>query len=208
MSDTIIEPHVQFSDGATEKLSEIIENHANPVAGLRLQISGRKEGRFQHLLSLVEDGAEREGDLAVESSGIRVYVEPIDASYLDGLEIDFYKDEDGHEGLEFKNPNPIWRDPREFQLQDLFDQQINPQIAGHGGVLSLMGVHGRTAYVQFGGGCVGCGMLSVTLKQGVEKTVREHLPDIEEIVDVTDHDSGKNPYYKPAPAGGHVHGGH
>ena len=208
MSDTIIEPHVQFSDGATEKLSEIIENHANPVAGLRLQISGRKEGRFQHLLSLVEDGAEREGDLAVESSGIRVYVEPIDASYLDGLEIDFYKDEDGHEGLEFKNPNPIWRDPREFQLQDLFDQQINPQIAGHGGVLSLMGVHGRTAYVQFGGGCVGCGMLSVTLKQGVEKTVREHLPDIEEIVDVTDHDSGKNPYYKPAPAGGHGHGGH
>ena len=60
MSDATAEPQVSLTDSAVEKLSDIIEHHANPVAGLRLQISGRKDGRFQHLLSLVEDGAEQE----------------------------------------------------------------------------------------------------------------------------------------------------
>lgn len=206
MSTTTAEPRVTFTEPAAEKLSDIIGNHPNPVAGLKLQISSRREGRFQHLLSLVEDGAQRDEDIAVESSGIRVFVEARDADYLDGLEIGFYDDGDGNQGLEFKNPNPIWRDPREFQLQELFDTQINPQIAGHGGGISLIGVRDATAYVQFGGGCVGCGMLSVTLKQGVETAVRETVQGIEEIVDITDHQSGKNPYYQPAPEhGGHGH---
>ena len=198
MSDTTTEPHVSFTDAAAEKLSDIIGNHANPVAGLRLQISGRKDGRFQHLLSLVEDGAQQEQDVVVESADIRLYMEPRDAAYLDGLEIGFYDDGNGNQGLEFKNPNPLWLDPREFQLQDLFDHQINPQIASHGGMISLIGVRDKTAFVQFGGGCVGCGMLSVTLKQGVEVAVRDQIPDIDEIVDITDHNQGENPYYQPA----------
>ena len=198
MSDTTSEPRVILTDPAAEKLSDIIEQHSNPVAGLRLQISGREDGKFQHLLSLVEDGAEQAGDLAVESGGIRVYVEPRDVVYLDNLEIDFFDDGEGNQGLEFKNPNPIWHDPREFQLQDLFDAQINPQIAAHGGMISLIGVKDKKAFVQFGGGCVGCGMLSVTLKQGVEVAVKEQVPDIEEIVDITDHNQGENPYYQPA----------
>ncbi len=198
MAETTTDPRVIFTDAAAEKLSDIIGNHANPVAGLRLQIQGRKDGRFQHLLSLVEDGAQQENDIALESADIRVYVEPRDVAYLDGLEIDFYDDGAGNQGLEFKNPNPLWQDPREFQLQDLFDTQINPQIAAHGGMISLIGVREKTAFVQFGGGCVGCGMLSVTLKQGVEVAVKDQIPDIEEIVDITDHNQGENPYYQPA----------
>ena len=198
MSDTANEPRVVLTDPAVEKLSDIMEQHANPVAGLRLQISGRKDGRFQHLLSLVEDGAQQEGDVPVEAGGIRVYVESRDASYLNDLEIDFFDDGEGNQGLEFRNPNPLWRDPREFQLQDLFDQQINPQIASHGGMISLISVQGRTAYVEFGGGCVGCGMLDVTLKQGVEVAVKDQIPEIDDIVDITDHNQGENPYYKPA----------
>ena len=198
MSDATAEPQVSLTDSAAEKLSDIIEHHANPVAGLRLQISGRKDGRFQHLLSLVEDGAEQEQDVAVEASGIRLYVEARDTAYLNGVEIDFFDDGEGNQGLEFHNPNPLWNDPREFQLQDLFDQQINPQIAAHGGMISLIGVQGKKAFVEFGGGCVGCGMLSVTLKQGVEVAVKDQIPDIEEIVDITDHDQGENPYYQPA----------
>ena len=198
MADATTDLRVNFTDSAAEKLSDIIENHANPVAGLRLQISGRKDGRFQHLLSLVEDGAQQEGDVPVEAGGIRVYVESRDASYLNDLEIDFFDDGEGNQGLEFRNPNPLWRDPREFQLQDLFDQQINPQIASHGGMISLISVQGRTAYVEFGGGCVGCGMLDVTLKQGVEVAVKDQIPEIDDIVDITDHDQGENPYYQPA----------
>ena len=136
--------------------------------------------------------------MPVEAGGIRVYVESRDASYLNDLEIDFFDDGEGNQGLEFRNPNPLWRDPREFQLQDLFDQQINPQIASHGGMISLISVQGRTAYVEFGGGCVGCGMLDVTLKQGVEVAVKDQIPEIDDIVDITDHNQGENPYYKPA----------
>ena len=198
MNEPSTDPRVTFTDAAAEKLSEVIEQHANPVAGLRLQISGRQDGRLQHVLSLVEDGAEQEADLAVEAAGIRVYVEPRDTAYLDGIEIDFTDDGEGHQALEFHNPNPLWRDAREFALQDLFDSQINPQIAAHGGMISLIGVQGRTAFVEFGGGCVGCGMLSVTLKQGVEVAVKDQVPEIDEIVDITDHNSGENPYYQPA----------
>jgi Fe/S biogenesis protein NfuA len=198
MNETTTDPRLTFTDAAAEKLSDIIGNHANPVAGLRLQISGRQDGRLQHLLSLVEDGAQQEGDIVVESADIRVYLEPRDAAYLDGLEIGFQDDGAGNQALEFTNPNPIWHDPREFQLQDLFDTQINPQIAAHGGMISLIGVREKTAFVQFGGGCVGCGMLSVTLKQGVEVAVKDQIPDIDEIVDITDHNQGENPYYQPA----------
>ena len=197
MSESTTEPRVNLTDPAADKLSDIIERHANPVAGLRLQIAGRKEGQFQHLLSLVEDGAQQEDDLEVEAAGIRVYVEARDAAYLDGVEIDFYDDGAGNQGLEFRNPNPLWRDPLEFRLQELFDDQINPQIAAHGGMISLIGVRGATAFVEFGGGCVGCGMLGVTLKQGVEVAVRDQIPEIDEIVDITDHNSGENPFYKP-----------
>ena len=206
---TSAEPRVHLTDAAAEKLSEIIEQHPNPVAGLRLEITGRQEGRFHHLLSLVEDGAQKDGDLPVEADGIRVYLDPRSLSYLDGVEIDFYQDAEGRQGLEFTNPNPIWRDPREFQLQDLFDHHITPQIGGHGGRISLIGVEGRRAYVEFGGGCVGCGMLNATLKNGVEAAVLGQVPDIDELIDITDHAQGTNPYYRPeSPGHGHAHGGH
>jgi Fe/S biogenesis protein NfuA len=197
--DEVALPTIRFTDEAFAKLSEVLDNHANPVAGLKLQIAERHEGQFRHLLSLVEEGAQDAADIPVETAdGITIFVPSHDLKYLEGLEIHYFDDGAGNAGLEFKNPNPIWHDPREFQLQELFDQHINPQIAAHGGVLSLLGVRERTAYVQFGGGCVGCGMINVTLKQGVEVAVKEMIPDIDEIVDITDHASGENPFYTPA----------
>ena len=101
-------------------------------------------------------------------------------------------------GLEFDNPNPVWSDPLALQIQRIFDEQINPQIAAHGGYVQLLDVQGSRAYIEMGGGCQGCGMASVTLKQGVEVAVKEQIPEIEELVDVTDHASGDNPYYQPS----------
>ncbi len=191
------EPHVRFTDEAYEKLSEIISTHANPVAGLRLQITSREGGEFHHLLSLVEDGAQAEGDVKIESGDIAVFTDQRSAPYLDNVEVHYFEEGD-ERGLEFRNPNPLWTDPREFQIQDLFDQFINPQISAHGGRIELIAVEGRSAYVEFSGGCVGCGMIDVTLKQGVEVAVKENVPDIDEIIDATDHASGTNPYYQPS----------
>ncbi len=198
MADEAKPPVISFTDQASLKLHEVISNHPNPVAGLRLQILGRTDEGFQHVLSLVEEGAELDDDIVVEASDLRVFVETRNTRYLDGIEVDFEDKGPDESGLEFTNPNPQWFDEREAQIHTLFEQQINPQIASHGGMISLLEVRGRTAYVEFGGGCVGCGMLDVTLKQGVEVAVKQQVEDIDEIVDTTDHASGNNPYYKPA----------
>jgi Fe/S biogenesis protein NfuA len=193
------QPEVRFTDAAVDKLADVIGNHPNPVAGLRLQILGRSDGEFQHILSLVEDGAQVEDDITVETpDGIRVYVERRNAKYLNGVEVNYANKGPDRSGLEFVNPNPLWYDEKEEAVQRIFDEQINPAIAAHGGVVSLIAIEGDTAYVEFGGGCQGCGMVNVTLKQGVEVAVREQVPGIEHVLDSTDHDSGTNPYYQPA----------
>jgi Fe/S biogenesis protein NfuA len=84
------------------------------------------------------------------------------------------------------------------QLIQVLEQQINPAIAAHGGSAELVGVEDDTAYLRLGGGCVGCGMVSVTLRQGIEVAIRDAVPVITRVIDVTDHASGTNPYYEPA----------
>jgi Fe/S biogenesis protein NfuA len=84
------------------------------------------------------------------------------------------------------------------RLMQVLDQQINPAIASHGGSAELVAVEDDTAYLRLGGGCVGCGMVSVTLRQGIEVALREAVPLITRVIDVTDHASGANPYYEPA----------
>ncbi len=81
------------------------------------------------------------------------------------------------------------------RVKDVIDTLINPGVAGHGGFVRLLGVEKDTAFVQLGGGCHGCGMATFTLKQGVEKTILQHVPEIKHVEDATDHSSGVNPYY-------------
>ena len=80
------------------------------------------------------------------------------------------------------------------KIQDLLDTAINPAVAGHGGVVSLVDVRDKMVYLQMGGGCQGCGMADVTLKQGIETMIREELPEVADIIDVTDHAAGESPY--------------
>jgi Fe-S cluster biogenesis protein NfuA len=84
------------------------------------------------------------------------------------------------------------------RVQQVLDTVINPAVAMHGGVVSLLDVSDNTVFLEFGGGCQGCGMVSVTLKYGVERTIRDEVPEVGEILDTTDHASGRNPYYAPS----------
>ncbi len=83
------------------------------------------------------------------------------------------------------------------KVQALIDTAIAPAVASHGGNVILLDVKGNNVYLEFGGGCQGCGMAHVTLKHGVERLIREHIPDVGQILDTTDHAGGKNPYYAP-----------
>jgi Fe/S biogenesis protein NfuA len=83
------------------------------------------------------------------------------------------------------------------RVQELIDSTINPAVAGHGGFVQLVDVKDKKVYIQMGGGCQGCGAADVTLKAGIERLIKEELPEIEEVLDSTDHASGTNPYYTP-----------
>lgn len=80
----------------------------------------------------------------------------------------------------------------------VLENEVNPSIAAHGGHAELVAIEGAIAYLRLGGGCVGCGMATVTLSQGIEVAITEAVTEIEAIIDVTDHASGRNPYFEPA----------
>jgi Fe/S biogenesis protein NfuA len=84
------------------------------------------------------------------------------------------------------------------KVQALIDNMINPAVAGHGGFVDLIDVKDNKVYLQMGGGCQGCGAADVTLKSGIERLIKEELPEVEEVLDTTDHASGSNPYYAPS----------
>ena len=83
-------------------------------------------------------------------------------------------------------------------VQRVIDDEINPSVAGHGGVVRLIDVVDNVVYIQMGGGCQGCGQADVTLKYGIETAIRGAVAGVGEILDVTDHASGRNPYYTPS----------
>ena len=81
------------------------------------------------------------------------------------------------------------------RVQELIDTMINPAVAGHGGYVELIDVQDSRVYLQMGGGCQGCGAADITLKSGIERLIKEELPEVTEVLDTTDHSSGTNPYY-------------
>jgi Fe/S biogenesis protein NfuA len=83
------------------------------------------------------------------------------------------------------------------RVQELIDSTINPAVAGHGGFVQLIDVKDNKVYLAMGGGCQGCGAADITLKAGIERLIKEELPEVEEVLDTTDHGAGENPYYTP-----------
>nr|HMQ23110.1 NifU family protein [Planctomycetota bacterium] len=84
------------------------------------------------------------------------------------------------------------------KAERILDAEINPQIAAHGGYVTVVDVQGKDIYVRMGGGCQGCGSAAATMSQGVERMIRDALPEVERIIDATDHQAGTSPYYAPA----------
>lgn len=169
--------------------------------GLLIEITGLRQGQFAYELAFipVEDGTaeqtiERHGDLAV-------IMPQKDLENLSGSTLSI-----GEQGLSMDNPNtpsPTMSAPKgnldgplADQVAQVLAEAVNPAIASHGGRAELVSVDGTIAYLKLGGGCQGCGMAQVTLKQGIERILMESIPELTDIVDVTDHASGTDPYYQ------------
>ncbi|MBI2264445.1 MAG: NifU family protein [Armatimonadetes bacterium] len=83
------------------------------------------------------------------------------------------------------------------RVQSILEERINPAVASHGGHVELLDVKKNSVYIELRGGCQGCGMAHMTLKQGIERASRDAIPEVGEILDTTDHAAGRNPYYAP-----------
>lgn len=187
-----------ITDTARQQIVSIMEGQGRQGDGLRMGIVGRSSSGFRYNMSLVEEGQEAAEDVVVDSGDFKVFIDPQSAPNLEGVTIDYI--DNGMQGSGFKidNPNPIWTDAKSLKIQELIDGQINPGLASHGGHVELLEFKDGVVYVQLGGGCQGCGMVDVTLRQGIEAMLREVMPEITQVVDTTDHAAGNNPYYQPA----------
>ena len=161
---------------------------------LRMQILGRGPGGFRYSVRFTPPDEIQPEDEVLDFDGFQVLIDPLTLPDISGSTLDF-KEDTFQRGFLIENPNPVWRDSTAQAIQDLLDSKINPGVASHGGFVSLVDFKDKTAYIAFGGGCQGCGMIDVTLKQGVEVMIKEAIPQVKEIVDTTDHSRGTNPYF-------------
>jgi Fe/S biogenesis protein NfuA len=200
---------VTLTPHAAEKVREFRAGVDDAGAqAMWVRITGVHRGEFTYDLALRPLDAAGPEDEVEQLDGLAVVVPGSDAENLRGATID-WSDDLMRGGLTVANPNrpqvvtaagdggELSGDV-EARVAQVIDRRINPAIASHGGQAMLDHVENDIAYVRLGGGCQGCGMATVTLDQGIESAILESVPEIRQVVDVTDHAAGASPYYQPA----------
>jgi Fe/S biogenesis protein NfuA len=176
---------------------------------LWVEVTGSRAGAYTYDIYFQSLTDTTPGDVATEEGGLSVVVPESSAARLAGARLDF--SEEGEGGLVILNPNTPPR-PEAFagraqgdlsgelaqRVLRVLDEDVNPSIAMHGGRADLVAVEEGSVYVRLSGGCQGCGLAKVTLTQGIEVALRDAVPEIVSVIDVTDHASGTNPFYEPA----------
>ena len=191
---------IQLTDKAREMFVQFLEDQKDEGSAIRLAAEGHGPRGINYQLDLVDEDEETAEHIVLDFDDFKILVHPPSAEILNGVTIDFVR-RGLESGFHFENPNSQWKDPVARAVQDILDTQINPGIASHGGIVTLLDVRGSTAFVSLGGGCQGCGMADVTLKQGIEVAIKKGVPEIEEVFDTTDHAAGENPYFQPSKDG-------
>ena len=195
---------LEITPQALDKIRELIaqssEQNEKLVKGLRVGAEAQSPLKVDFRLAFIGDGQENADDEVIEFSGFEVYVDPESLPYVEDASIDFV---DGLMGSGFKVERkhktvPTASGPVVERIQQVLEEQINPAVASHGGSVALIDVKENVVYVELGGGCQGCGMANVTLKQGIEVAIKEAVPEITAVLDVTEHADGTNPYYQPS----------
>jgi Fe/S biogenesis protein NfuA len=191
---------VSVTEAAKKKFTEVIATEKKEGYGLRMIVRGGGTPSPEFALNFVGPDEIRDDDTEVDIGEFKVYMDAESARWLEGASVDFVEtlDESGFK-VDAPNAGPTRpTGPLAESVGKVLEEEINPAIASHGGMISLVAIEDGTAYLRFGGGCQGCGMVDVTLKQGVEKVLFEKVPEITKVMDVTDHAAGTNPYYQPA----------
>lgn len=171
---------------------------------LGLRIAGVGANGFIYETAFLRSDDVGEDDHIEEHGDLPVAIPADSLDSLRGAVLDLAGDPESP-GLVLRNPNPATPPITEGEVelegstaervQQLIELYINPAIAAHGGFVTLAEIDGDRALVELGGGCQGCGLAAMTLRQGIESSIKHHVPEIVEVVDVTDHSMGENPFF-------------
>jgi Fe/S biogenesis protein NfuA len=192
-------PNVEFTNLAKDTVLRFMEMQGSESLAVRIQVASPSPLDPRYEFTIIEPDEKSPEDMVFDGYGFELVMEPESAKLLDGAQVDWIETLT-ESGFKVQNPNlaPIGSKPLEGPLADrvrqVLDQIVNPGVAQHGGHVTLVEVRDNIVYLQMGGGCQGCGMASVTLSQGIDGILREHVPEIEGIEDVTNHGDGQNPY--------------
>ena len=191
---------IEITPTAQDYFSKLIAQQDEDGLGLRIAVSHPGTPGAACDLQFCPQGQNMPDDHVREFEGFKLYVADASVKWLDKAEIDFEEDPTGGQ-LTIKAPGITGDEPNKVaSLEDrvswLLQTEINPSLAAHGGRVGLVEItEAKEVVLQFGGGCQGCGMADVTMKQGIEQSLKRHIPEITAVMDVTDHTSGTNPYY-------------
>jgi len=191
---------IEITETAQTYFQRLIEQQDDDELALRISVNHAGTPGASCDLQFCPRGQSMPDDHELEFSGVSLFVAKGSAPWLEKAQIDFEEDATGGQ-LTIKAPGIKGSEPStEASLEDrigwLLETEVNPALASHGGRVALVEITERKEVVlQFGGGCQGCGMADVTLKQGIEQTLMRHIPEITAVMDATDHRSGTNPYY-------------
>ncbi len=193
---------LNFTDRARDMVLSFMDQEEDGPQALRIAVEGSPFAP-NYQLTLVEAAARTKSDLEVSAGSFTVLVDEASVNRLDGARVDFVEtiQESGFQitpdpdavkaAIDEAGPAGELAD----RVRQVLDTEINPAVASHGGAINLVDVQGTEVFIEMSGGCQGCAMSRMTLRQGVERMVSQSVPEVSAIHDVTDHMSGENPYF-------------
>lgn len=190
---------INISESAQAYFQRLLQSQGGEAAGIRLSALHPGSPKADARLEFCDHGDLLGDEWAIECEGFTLYVDAPSAPFLDSAVIDFASNATGGQ-LSIKAPRIKGDQPQGDaslveRVQWLIESEINPQLASHKGKVALDSIDADgVVYLRFGGGCHGCGMVDVTLKQGIEKSMIEKFPEVTAVRDATDHSTGSAPY--------------
>ena len=195
------EPLIAITENAREYLRDLLDRQGSPGMGVRIFVERPGTPHAECCMAYCPPGEQEESDVRYDYDGFHAWVEGKSVRYLEDASIDFKKDSMGGQ-LTFRAPKSRVPDigpdaTLEERINHILYAEINPSLAAHGGNVQLLELtEDNIAILEFGGGCQGCSAVDMTLKSGVEKTLKERIPELSAVRDKTDHSVRDNAYFR------------
>lgn len=190
---------IEISESAQTYFRHLLKTQGGDAVGIRVSAVHPGTPKADARLEFCETGDLLGDEWSLDCEGFTLFVDAPSVRFLDGAQVDYLTQATGGQ-LTIRAPKIKGETPKDDssvveRVQYLLDSEINPMLAAHKGQVSLVEVDAEgVVRLRFGGGCHGCGMVDVTLKQGIEKTMMERIPEVTAVRDATDHETGSAPY--------------